>query len=414
MKRIQVLLSLILILCLMFNLSGCSHIKAVNLSAEVAPNTVEGKEPDDNFTASQMKLYTDLFKAMAKTSKNENLLVSPLSIQLALSMAANGADGETKAEMEKLLGNGNIDALNEYLYSYVNSLPQGEKYKAQVANSIWVKNGLNVEKPFLQKNADYYAAEVYESDFDKNTVKDVNLWVKEHTDGMIEKIIDNIDSQTVMMLINSVLFEAEWQNIYYSENVVESPFKTYSDGEKQVEMMRSTESRYIKGENARGFIKNYKDAKYSFAAILPDDNIDIYDYVESLSAASLSDIINYSENGTVVAGLPKFSFEYSLTVNDVLKSLGMKLAFDTNKADFSKMATSGLGNIYIGEVVHKTNIIVDTKGTKAAAVTRVNMDCTGAYVEPKEVILDRPFIFMILDNATNLPIFMGIVTDIGK
>ena len=414
MKRIQVLLSFILILCLIFNLSGCSYINAVNLSADVVPNTVQGKEYDD-FTASQMKLYTDLFKAMVKTSKDKNLLVSPLSIQLALSMVTNGADGQTKSEMENLLGNGiGVEELNEYLYSYVNSLPQDEKCKTNIANSIWVKNGLNVKEPFLQKNADYYAAEVYKSAFGKSTLKDVNLWVKEHTDGMIEKIIDNIGCQTVMMLINSVLFEAEWENIYYNENVAQSPFKTYSQGEKQVEMMRSTESRYIKGENARGFIKNYKDAKYSFAAILPEDNIDIYDYVESLSSASLRDIINYSENGTVVAGLPKFSFEYSLTVNEVLKSLGMKLAFDANKADFRKMATSEIGNIYIGEVVHKTNITVDTKGTKAAAVTRVNMDRTGAYAEPKVVILDRPFVFMILDNATNLPIFMGIVTDIGK
>lgn len=411
MKNLRIILCFILIFCLILCISGCSG--SVNLSNDIANSKVEGKIPNEEFIASQMEVYTKLFKSMAENSKNKNLLVSPLSIQLALSMAANGADGETKLEMEELLG-GEINELNKYLCGYVNTLPQGEKYKTDIANSVWIKNGLKVEKDFLQKSKDYYSAEVYACDFSGNTVKDINKWVKKHTDGMIEKIVENINAQTVMMLINSVLFEAEWDSIYYAENVDTATFKTYEGNEKQVDMMFSTESNYIKSETAKGFIKNYKDAKYGFAAILPNEGIDIYEYVDSLDANAISEILNYSENGIVQAGLPKFSFEYSLTMNDVLKNLGMPLAFDIDKADFGKMATSEQGNIYIGEVLHKTNIIVDTKGTKAAAVTKVNMDCGSSYVEPKTVILDRPFVFMIIDNSTKLPIFMGIVTDISK
>ncbi|MEE1024468.1 MAG: serpin family protein, partial [Acutalibacteraceae bacterium] len=114
----------------------------------------------------------------------------------------------------------------------------------------------------------------------------------------------------------------------------------------------------------------------------------------------------------VTAAIPKFSYEYSLTMNDILCTLGMPTAFDANKADFSKLATSSNGNIYIGQVLHKTCVSVDELGTKAGAVTIVEMDCGSSMPPKKTVTLDRPFLFMITDTSTNLPVFIGMIVEV--
>ena len=204
------------ILCLsvlatgVMSLFGCgAKVQAANLMDGVTAKTVSGKAADDAFKNSSADFAIRLFQKTRDDSKNS--LISPLSVMLALSMTANGAKGETLAQTESLLG-GDIpmETLNEYLYSYINALPSEKTAKLNVANSIWFRdNGFTAEKAFLQKNADYYGAAVYKSAFDVKTLRDINNWVKKNTDGMIEKIIDDLDPDAVMYLINTVLFDAE-------------------------------------------------------------------------------------------------------------------------------------------------------------------------------------------------------------
>lgn len=349
-------------------------------------------------------------------SKDENVLISPLSIQLALAMTANGAAGKTKAEMEALLGGDiKLEALNEYLYTYVNSLPSGEKCKLQIANSIWFRdneNRLQVEQDFLQRNADYYGAHAYKTPFDEQTLKDINSWVEDHTDGMIDKILDRIDDDAVMYLINALVFDARWQNVYDKSAIYKGTFTNIKGEEVSVEMMHSEEMTYLQDSLATGFMKPYQDGKYSFAAMLPNEGVDIYDYISGLTSEGLLETLNKAQSGTVIATLPKFSYEYELSMNDTLKKLGMPTAFDGMSADFSRMAHSSRGNIYIGDVLHKTFIAVDELGTKAGAVTKVEMRDECALVTEWVVTLDRPFVYMIIDNETNLPVFIGTVVDI--
>ena len=423
MKRNRIILcilSLLIVCSMAIHLTGCTtKVKATDLMKGVKTHSVSERQADNKFICSQMSLALKLFQESTKESEqNSNILISPLSIQLALAMTANGADGKTKAEMEKLLG-GEIplEELNEYLHSYVESLPSEKKYKLEIANSIWFRddeNRLNVRKDFLQTNADYYGAQAYKSAFDNQTLKDINNWVDEHTDGMIDKILDDIDPDTVMYLINALVFDAEWKKTYELSDIHDGKFNAITGTKQDVKMMESGENLYLDDGKATGFIKPYKDDKYSFAALLPNEGTDIYDYIAGLTDEGLKNTLQNARAASVNTTMPKFSYEYKLRMNDVLKNLGMPSAFIPETADFSKMADSGLGNIYIGEVLHKAFISVDELGTKAGAVTKVEMKDECAQVGEFTVKLDRPFVYMIIDNETNLPIFMGALVSIEK
>lgn len=408
------------ILCLsvlamgVMNLSGCgAKVQAANLMEGIAAKPVSGKAADDAFKNSSADFAIRLFQQTRDDNKNS--LISPLSVMLALSMTANGAKGETLAQMEALLG-GDIpmERLNEYLYSYIKALPSEKTAKLNITNSIWFKdNGFTAEKAFLQKNADYYGAEAYKSAFDRKTLRDINNRVKKNTDGMIEKIIDDFDPSAVMYLINTVLFDAEWENIYKKDEVRDGTFTALDGTKKTVPMMYSEEHSYLDDGKATGFIKPYKNG-YSFVALLPNEGVSLGDYAASMTGKSYIDTIKNAKDVPVETIIPKFSYDYDIEMSGALKALGMPLPFDAEKADFSALGSSGNGNIFISRVLHKAYIAVDEKGTKAGAATAVEINETAAAVDIYSVTLDRPFIYAVTDNATGLPVFIGTVTDIGK
>lgn len=410
------IISILLICVMMLNLTGCNQVQAEDLMAGIEANEVNEKTADDTFINSQMNLSVELFKTMTAESEDPNVLISPLSIQLALAMTANGAKGDTKTEMETLLGGEiSLEELNEYLYTYVNNLPSEEDYKLEIANSIWFRdeeNRLTVEESFLQTNADYYGAQAYKSAFDDQTVEDINNWVDQHTDGMIDEIIDVIPYEAVMYLINALVFDAEWQNVYNAEDIHDGTFTSLSGEERTVSMMHSEEYTYLDDGDATGFIKSYKDGRYCFVALLPNEDVDIYEYIRGLTGEELLNTLNNRQSSSVLVTMPKFSYEYELEMKGVLKALGMPTAFDRDTADFSALGQSTQGNLYITSVLHKTFISVDELGTKAGAVTMVEMSDECAPLYELKVVLDRPFVYMIIDNETNLPIFMGTVTDL--
>ncbi len=388
-------------------------VQAADLMANIQANNVSGKKADDAFITGQTEFSIKLFQSCFKETPEGNTLISPLSVMLALAMTANGADGQTKAEMEAVLGMP-IEELNRYLYSYANSLATTENAKVGIANSVWYRDSeyLHVKDTFLQTVADYYGSDAYKAPFDSQTVKDINGWVSHNTDGMIDQITDEIKEETVMYLINALVFDAKWE-LPYSDTSLEDGIFTTEDGVKQdVTMMYGKEYRYLADPRATGFIKYYKGNQYAFVALLPNEGISVEDYVNSLDAETLQNTLQ-NACGTVNTAMPKFSYDYELTLNDTLSALGMPTAFDGDYADFGPMVTSDRGNIYIGEVIHKTHISVDNEGTRAAAVTVVEI--SEATIAPSfvyNVTLDRPFVYMIIDTSTNLPLFMGTVMSI--
>lgn len=396
------------------------NIQSLSLMTGMKSNDVTARNADEVFIQTQMILALKLFKAAVDESREkdptQNVLISPLSIQLALAMTANGADGETRAEMEKLLG-GNIplEHLNEYLRTYTTNLPSTDKSKFNIANSIWFPNDedrLTVKKDFLQTNADYYGAAAYKSAFDDQTVKDINNWVSENTDGMIEQIIDEINFADVMFLINAIVFDAEWASKYSEDSVSDMNFYASNGVTQTVSMMCQMEDwcRYFVTDDAVGFFKDYKGGKYSFVGILPNENITLDDYVNGLEHSELLSAMRNAKYGTAIVGIPKFSYEYSLEMKNSLISLGMKRAF--GGGDFSKLGYSNRGSLFISSVLHKTFIDVNENGTRAGAVTKVTMSTESEPNIAISITLDRPFLYMIVDNATNLPIFIGTVNSI--
>ena len=269
-KLSLVIISLVLLCAMAVNLTGCATtVHAEDLMEGVTPNSVTALNDLSSGSADVTDFAIRLFKQTNENGKNT--LISPLSVLCALAMTANGAEGETREQMEAVLGM-SVEELNLYLYSYINSLPQGEKYKLSVANSIWFTDDdrFTVNQDFLQTNADYYGADIYKTPFDKQTLKDINNWVKNETDNMIPKVLEDIPDAAIMYLINALAFEAEWTEIYEKNQVRDKTF-TKEDGTKQdVELMYSTEGKYLEDENATGFIKYYKERKYAFVALLPN------------------------------------------------------------------------------------------------------------------------------------------------
>lgn len=274
--------------------------------------------------------------------------------------------------------------------------------------------GFTIEQDFLQANADFYNAAAYKAPFDKGTVSDINAWVRNNTEGMIDKLLEDIDSDSMMYLINAVAFDAKWVEPYKKHQIDKNGKFTAADGTEQtVTMLNSTENAFLSGEHVRGFEKPYEGG-CTFVALLPDEGITPEEYLASLTADDLQTLLWGAESCDVIAQMPEFTYDFDTDLSNPLRALGMDNAF-TPDADFSGISKDT--PLYIGAVKHKTHIELTAAGTKAAAVTSVEMKCGSVLREEprvEEVTLDRPYAYLIIDDATNLPLFIGTVNSIGK
>ena len=396
-------------------------VKQLN-SSEFKPTRVAGKVSDE-FKDAAADFAFELLKESNKAGyEGDSLLVSPLSVMLALSMTANGAEGETLKQFEKVLGGKmDIDSLNAQLFNYTSTLTSTEKAKFNLANAVWLTSdpSFSVNRHFISRIENTFDADIVAADMtNPATVDEINSWVKKETFDMINKIIDegSLDEQTIMVLLNAIAFDAQWQNEISDKSCFEDDFNGTA-GKKTVTFMRTPGDRYLEGDNEIGFIKNYAGGDYAFLALLPDEGIDINDYVASLSGKEFLKICDedFGDKYEVNTVIPHFSFDCSLSMAGVLEKMGIKDAFNPFTADFSGMGESTNGALYISDVLHKTHIELDNKGTKAAAVTAVVVKATGlsASVTVKNVVLDRPFVYAIIDTQTGLPVFLGVCENIS-
>lgn len=369
----------------------------------------------DTPEAAVAMLGADLLKLTHKSG--ENLLISPLSVSVALGLTAGGAGFETLEQLEKALGRGiSFDDMKEFYKSYLQKLDNCEA-DVDTGNSLWLRNdGIKLKKSYISFADEYFDAEVFKENFDKNTVKKINNWINDETDGMIKELIDDISPSTVMYIINTVTFDEEWQNVYRPHTVKKEFTFTDSNGNKQlVTAMSSSEGSYLEDENTRGFVKDYKGGEYGFAVLLPDEDIKMSDYINEMSGEKLNNLLHSRRSVSVKAVLPKFKLEYKNELSAALKAMGVVNAFSPDKADFSGLCEDG-ESVYVSQVLHKTYIEVAEQGTRAGAVTAVEMPKSAASgfmsEEIQYVTADRPFIFAIIDNANNLPLFLGVVESV--
>lgn len=381
------------------------------VQAEAQPVSVEANDAETGALA-VTEFSVRLFQESGQ--EGENTLISPLSVLCALAMTANGAQGETLAQMEDVFGMP-IEELNEYLYTYRRALPSGETHQLNLANSIWIKDdsSIQVQEGFLQSNADWYDADVYQAPLDDSTVKDINAWVKEKTGGLIPDILDRLSADTVLCLVNALSFNAEWQRIYYDYQVGNGLFTTEEGSKREVEFMYSNEYCYLDDGSATGFMKFYDDQSYAFVALLPNEGMSLQEYIASLTGENLRTMLSNVQETKVETAIPKFESECTLEMREILQTMGMTDAFDPAQADLSGIGATSNGLLYIDQVLHKTFLTVDEQGTKAGAATVVSAAEGAALPHQVKIIhLDRPFLYLIVDREAGLPIFMGTVTDI--
>ena len=350
------------------------------------------------------------FDMLAKTYEGENVFISPYSIIAALAMTANGADGETRAEIESAVGL-TVDEMNELIMSYNHRCEY-----LNSANSFWMRNGSFTVKPDFLINLDaYYDAGVFAAPFDDGTLDDINKWVSDNTDGMIPEALTEIPKDVVAYIINTLLFAGKWEDPYYDGKNTTMTF-TSSDGtEAEGEFMHG-ESALLELDYATGICKDYS-RELSFVALLPNEGCTIEDVISSLDSDSIAEAMKTGRktrhSRCAAESLPKFKSETSLELSDALKETGIISAFDL-RADFSRITDSI--ELFVSQVIHKTAFEIDEEGSRAAAATIVEFteESEEEFIhEPEKVpvIFDRPFVYMIV-NSYGFPIFIGVCDSI--
>ena len=405
----------VLLACLLaLGFAGCQQtlsLTATELTADVKPAEAASLEASDGSATYDFAL--DLLRASVDEASGKSTLVSPLSVLYALAMTENGADGETLAQMEQVTGMG-ADELTDTLQAYL-LRADADDSPLSLANSVWLRDseGLAVEDSFLETCGGRLGAQVFSAPFDDSTVADVNAWISEKTHEMIPNMLDRISDGTQLLLVNALAFEGAWEEPFDSALVTPDTFTSEDGTERDVDMMHSTEGTYLEGELATGFAKPYEGYDYLFVGLLPAEGVTVAELLEDLDGEGLSELLEPVDNTVVQVGLPKFTGSHEIELSDALRALGMTDAFVEGVADFTRMGSSDAGPLYVGGVLHKTFIDVNEEGTRAAAATAVAMDGADAPIEEepevKEVILDRPFVYLILDQATMTPAFIGTV-----
>ncbi len=363
------------------------------------------------------KFSLKIFKEISKNSAG-NIFISPLSVSMALSMMYNGATGETLLSMASALELSGFDLnnLNQQYRNLIESLVSVDAgIVLNIANSMWVRSSFmpEVNTAFIQTLQNYYSCAPNALDFSKpEAVTTINAWIEKQTNGMIKNIITQIDDGIVMFLINALYFKGEWVNKFDPANTVPANFYGTDGTAKSVSMMSaSNKIKYFEGLNFSAARLPYGRDKIAMYIFLPKTGTTLDAFIAGLNAAEFETAmaaIAAADQRTVNIKMPKFKFEYGVKrLNDELKTLGMSIPFDPQKADFSGMAR----NVFIQFVDHKAVIDVNEKGSEAAAVTIIGVGVTSVPVDIINFSVERPFFFMIYDDRSQSVLFMGKVTD---
>jgi serine protease inhibitor len=352
-----------------------------------------------------------LFRRMAVSSSDSNIVVSPMSISIALGMAWNGAAAETKAEMTALLGMSDTpDSLvNQYYEVMQKSLPVVDSSTTvNIANSLWYTTDFTVKPSYLKVNQDFFDAEIRSIDFKQNWSKDtINAWVDAKTNHLIPTIVQSTKDQ-VMYLINAVYFKGAWVIPFDPKETHTTSFTKQTGGTTQVKMMSLLDTlRYGETDQAQYLDLAYGNGAYSMTMVLPKTGFSTSSLLAEMTPSTWNAAIESLTTKQVQAYLPRFKVECDFDLIPTLKSLGMKLAF-TDLANFSCISDERL---MISDVKHKTYVEVTEKGTTAAAVTSIGFVTTSMPNYPV-FNANKPFLFFIRENGSKVILFAGRIANV--
>lgn len=405
------------------SLMGCTQVKYDNSTvAEAGPppqqtsRTKQTQPPvavNSKVVAANTKFGFKLFNEILKADSDKNVFVSPASVATALAMTYNGAKGETQQAIAKTLELqgltlADINNANAALQKVLQN--PDPKVQLAVANSLWVRQGFAVSPEFLQRNRNYYGAEVANLNFDDAQAPNIiNNWVKQKTQGKIDEIVNSIAPEQMLYLINAVYFKGAWTEPFDKQQTTNQPFYLASGQTKQHPMMsKSGKYNYLETNNFQAISLPYgKNGRMSMYVFLPKQNSNLAKFQQSLNSQSWDKWMTQFSKQPGSIRLPRFKMDYDVKLNDALKALGMGVAFQ-NQANFTGIAP----NLAISEVKHKTFVEVNEEGTEAAATTSVGIVATSAPIrQPFQMMVDRPFFTAIRDNQTGTVLFMGSIVE---
>lgn len=356
---------------------------------------------------------TELFKQMIADESDKNLMISPLSISQALLMTYNGSAGETKTAFKETLFLSDLttDEINHAQRELVKALLEVDPaVTISIANSIWHREGFSVNPDFIKVNQDFYDAEVTEAAFDHTTVDLINSWVENKTNGKIDQIVDQIDPSLVMFLINAIYFNGNWKYKFEASNTTNNDFNLSNGSKVNVPFMnQEVTAKLMLHDDFTILDLPYGRGNFSMLIFLPDEDKTIDDVMAVWNTENYNEWLENFEEMNVEVSIPKFKFEYEKMLNDLLASMGLSIAFDSDNADLSNISEAK--QLYIDFVKHKSFIEVNEKGTEAAAVTSVGIGFTSIDPSYPKFIANRPFLFAIREKYTNAILFMGQVTN---
>ncbi len=375
----------------------------VAMCLSCSPKYVKPSSSGDSPAAADAKVEfaLDFFRTADQTvSRGENLILSPYSAAVALSMLEEGAEGQTKAEFD--------DLLNGCLYP-AEDLGGNKKVQVTSANSMWISDNFSVRNRYVSLLEKDYDTFVTTQNFsDPATVKAINNWCSENTAGKINEIIDELSPNDVMVLINALYFNAPWAEAFDKKNTFDAMFHG-AGGDRGVKMMANVD-RYEYGEyqGAQVIRLPYQGDRYSMTVILPPSDLGVDAMLSSLSGAAFEQTMGMLSTREVTIRLPKFRLETSLVLDKTLQKMGLRTAY-SSAADFKGISESG--PLSLGTVKQKCYIDVTEEGTEAAAVTSAQIRLTSVS-RPTIMTVDRPFLFFISDSQTNNILFMGKIVNL--
>jgi serpin B len=401
------------VMCAAF--SGCSR----DLNPDGTKNYPQVPEIHNPLVGGYNALGFRLFQQLNGSGKDKNILISPLSIATVLAMTHHGARGATQSEMSNALGitalsNDEVNNASSTLQSSLNA--PGAQITLTTANSLWARQGTELEKPFLDTSQRFFGAQIQSLDSaDPQAVGTINGWVNTHTQGKISEIIERLDPSSRLVLVNAVYFKGQWQTKFASSSTRDAPFRLSAKNSKPVPLMgQKGDFQYLEDTSATNPLQAvslpYGNGRLSLYLFMPGKKSSLATLTKQLTAENWNRWMSRFVEREGIVSLPRFKMEYEAELISPLKANGLKLMFDAKRADFSGISTKE--PLYVSEVRHKTIIEVNEEGTEAAAATAAVMNATGASSnEPFEFIADRPFLAALRDNATGIILFLGAVRD---
>src|SRR5665647_63391 len=395
---------LLLILSAVFTV-GCSKDTVPSVAGE---KIVMNDKSLKLVSASNAFSFSLLGKSLDGTI--ENRMVSPLSVSMALSMTLNGASGTTLSAIQKTLG---LEGLTKEEINTINLDLAMALQKADpnvvmnIANSIWIRKDFTVLDPFIAANQTYYNAQVSKIDFNAAAVSTINKWVSDKTNGKIPTILSSIASNEIMFLINAIYFNGKWKYQFETSKTANEQFTCTDKKLISVPMMKMESSfGYSVQPGFKALKMPYGADKFQMILLLPEEGTTPDKLAANLNSEKWATLNAALQTKTKLpVWIPKWKFSWDITLNGILSSLGMDVAFDPNKANFSGI--NAANQLYITKVIHKTYIDVTESGTEAAAATSVGVGTTSMPVDPPSFYAIRPFLFFITEEDTGAILFAG-------